>query len=774
MKHRLTFANVIGVLLENKKKTYPQHQMIRTLFSAYLDDELIGSELIAEDNTMYSRWCNWARPIPLDIIRCYEDDDNWDVMEDDFEDKIIPNLINETQARSQMEELITDSISVIGKEKADELCSIRESRIFFTAVVRYAILNDHNNSSLFSHDLTDILLGAKCPSCTSEFVGRKAELKEAEKKLSEHSLLFVNGIAGIGKSEFAKAFAEKYKKKYTNIVYIHYSGSLKKDIAGLIFADDTLEMTEEELFDRHYRTLQKLHSDSLLIIDNFNVLPKDDNFFRELIKNDFQILITTRCKITRFSAMEIKELDSESELPDLFCRYCPSAKSEPDTVAAIIKEVKNHTLTVCMAALTLEASGMEPEELLQELKACGLNMDNGEEIEIYKDEEFQDARMMEHLRKLLQLSRLSESQTDILRNLSLLPLSGIFKAYFRKWMCLDNANEINHLIRYGFIMEDTENKKIALHPLIQEIVLLETLPSVSNCKTMLDSLHLICLAHGLDVRKPQSIINSLISICDHIINDMPEYYLLFLQDTFPYFDKYLVTDYLPKLVERMEYVMNEMDNVSVCDKTLILDYKAELLLPHKEYDNAVKKLKKAVALLEEYHTGEVTERSANLLSNLYNNLSNTYLLMGKSKDAVTTLKAAFEVRQKYADYGLLETHDTLQQMMNLVNMLILSKDFDAAEGLTTFYENLVLENLGKDCIDYGVCLLAKGIISYALKKTSNSETFLLSAEAVFNDILEEDNGYSKTTCQYLYNLYRRWQKPELAEEYKQKLLISSK
>lgn len=774
MKHRLTFANVIGVLLENKKKTYQQHQMVRSLFSAYLDDKLTGSELIAEDNTMYSRWCNGARPIPLDIIRCYEDDDNWDVMEDDFEDKIIPNLINETQARNRMEELIIDSIPVIGKEQADELCSIKNNNIFFTAVVRYAILNDHNNSSLFSPDLADILLSSKYPSCTSEFVGRKTELKEAEKLLTEHSLLFVTGIAGIGKSEFAKAFVEKYKKKYTNIIYVHYSGSLKKDIAGLVFADDSLEMTEDELFDRHYKMFQKLHSDSLLIIDNFNVLPKDDEFFRELIRNDFQILITTRCKITRFATIEIKELDSEKELPDLFCRYCPSAKSESDTVAAIIKEVKNHTLTVCMAALTLEASGMESEELLQELKSCGLNMDNGEEIEIYKDEEFQDARMMEHLRKLLQLSRLSESQTDILRNLSLLPLSGIFKAYFRKWMCLDNANEINHLIRYGFIMEDTENKKIALHPLIQEIVLLETLPSVSNCKTMLDSLHLICLAHGLDVKKPQSIINSLISICDHVINDMPEYYLLFLQDIFPYFDKYLVTDYLPKLVERIEYVMSEMDTVTVCDKALILDYKAELLIPHKEYDNAVKKLKKAAALLEEYHAGEATERSANLLSNLYNNLSNTYLLMRKSEDAVTTLKAAFEIRQKYADYGLLETHDTLQQMMNLVNMLILSKDFDTAERLTAFYENRVLENLGKNCIDYGVCLLTKGIISYALNKAANAETYLLSAETVFDNILEEENGYSKTTCQYLYNLYRRWQKPELAEEYKQKLLISSK
>ena len=68
----------------------------------------------------------------------------------------------------------------------------------------------------------------------------------------------------------------------------------------------------------------------------------------------------------------------------------------------------------------------------------------------------------------------------------------------------------------------------------------------------------------------------------------------------------------------------------------------------------------------------------------------------------------------------------------------------------------------------------KRSLFYALNKTTNAETYLLSAETVFDNILEEENGYSKTTCQYLYNLYRRWQKPELADEYKQKLLISSK
>ena len=58
-------------------------------------------------------------PIPIDILKTYEDEDEWDTMEDDFRDKIIPNLLNEAQARIQMEELITDSIKTIGQEMAD-------------------------------------------------------------------------------------------------------------------------------------------------------------------------------------------------------------------------------------------------------------------------------------------------------------------------------------------------------------------------------------------------------------------------------------------------------------------------------------------------------------------------------------------------------------------------------------------------------------------------------------------------------------------------------
>lgn len=766
MKNRLTFSNVIGILLDNKKKTYPQHQLVRSLFSLSLDDSEYA-EITDADNIKYSNWCNGIRPIPLEIIRTYEDEDYIDFMRDDFKDKIIPNLLNETQARSQMEELIEDSRTVIGNQKADEILAIQLLDQFFTQVIRYAILNDHSHSTLYSPDLSDVLLSSKVPTATKTFLGRKEDLKSALSLLQENALLFITGIAGIGKSEFAKTFANKNKKKYSNILYFHYDGSLKKCIAGLSFTDDTAEMTEEELFQNHYQTLQKLRSDSLIILDNFNVLPKDEPFFKEFIRNDFQIMITTRCRITSFQTLEIKELDKENELAALFYQHCPAAKAEPETTSDIISELNGHTLTVCLAALSLSASGMEPEELLLELRSCGLNIHSGEAVEIYKDEEFSEALMIEHLRKLLQLNQLTAEQMNILRNLSLLPNSGVLKNAFKKWLNLGTLNEVNHLVRYGFVMDDEENKKISLHPLIQDVAMLETMPSVSNCRTLIDSLHLICLTHGLEVRRPENVIQSLISVAERVLVDEPEAYLLFLQDMFPYLDKYLVMDYLSKLMERISYTMDKHGLNSICDRALLLDYKAELFVIRKDYGNALKKRFKALELLHSIPLSAMDRKTAALLSNLHNNISNVYLFLKNGKEAAEHLRKALEVR---GEYGIFETHDTLQQLMNLTNMLILAKDYDFANQALSLYESIVLEHEGDNSFDYAICQMGKGIIALVQSNPEKAELYLLEAEQKISTIMGTDSDYSKTCYRYLHNLYSRWHKKETALEYREKLL----
>lgn len=615
-----------------------------------------------------------------------------------------------------------------------------------------------------------VLLSNRLPSANRYFIGRKEELKAITKALQEHNPVFITGTAGMGKSELTKTYAKKNEKKYTNIIHLFYGSDLKKCIAHMEFSDDTADMSEEMLFDKHMKILKKLHPDSLIIIDNFNVLPKEDAFFKEFIKLNCKILVTSRCNISQYETIKISEMDADTELVELFYKHCPSAKSSEDVIKEIIQTVGCHTLTVCLSALSLTASGMEPEELLAELKTCGLNITSGEDVELYKDDDFTDGLMIEHLRKLLQLGNLSNQQLDILRNLSLLPVPGVLKNSFKNWMKLDNLTDVNHLIKYGFINEDTDNKKISLHPLLQEVIAIETVPTDTACRTMLDSLHLICLAHGLELRRPENIIASLISVSERIVVDDGSYFLLFLQDMFPYLDKYLVSDYLPKLTERISYVMDEYKPESPCDKALLLDYKAECFLLKKDYGNAVKKREKAINIMEKLHTKDADMRTANLLSNLYNNLSNSYLLMKRGNEAAKALRTAFDIRIEYAHLRLTESHDSLQQMMNLINMLLLAKDVDNAKIVLEQYETLVLEHLSDTSLDYGICKLSHGIIDMMEGKPEPAEMNLLGAERIIGTAMGTDNDYMKTTYRYLNNLYARWKKPEKAIEYRDKFL----
>ena len=770
MQNRITFSNVIGVLLENKKKTYAQYRMIEDIFFDCLSNMDLFEKDDFEKNVTYSRWCTGDRPIPKEILSFY-DNAGFDGIQNNIQDDVIPNPISVPATRELLLELVADSVDVIGTKKADEFARITDNAELITALIRYAILNDHDSKhTLLSPDLSDILLSNRLPSANCYFIGRKEELKAVAKALQDHNPVFITGTAGMGKSELVKTYAKKNEKKYTNIIHLFYGGDLKKCVAHMEFSDDTADMSEEMLFDKHMRILKKLHSDSLIIIDNFNVLPKEDAFFKEFIKLNCKILVTSRCNISQYETIKISEMDADTELIELFYKHCPSAKSSQDVVKEIIQTVGCHTLTVCLSALSLTASGMEPEELLAELKTCGLNITSGEDVELYKDDDFTDGLMIEHLSKLLQLGKLSNQQLDILRNLSLLPVSGVIKNSFKNWMKLDNLTDVNHLIKYGFINEDTDNKKISLHPLLQEVIAIETMPTVTACSTLLDNLHLICLAHGLELRRPENVIASLISVTERIIVDDGAYFLLFLQDVFPYLDKYLVSDYLPKLTERISYVMEEYKLESPCDKALLLDYKAECFLLKKDYGNAVKKREKAINIMEKLHTKDADMRTTNLLSNLYNNLSNTYLLMKQGNEAAKALRTAFNIRIEYAHLGLTESHDSLQQMMNLINMLLLAKDVDNAKIVLEQYETLVLEHLSDTSLDYGICKLSQGIIDMMERKPEAAEINLLGAESIIGNAVGTDNDYMRTTYRYLNNLYARWKKPEKAIEYRDKFL----
>ena len=63
---------------------------------------------------------------------------------------------------------------------------------------------------------------------------------------------------------------------------------------------------------------------------------------------------------------------------------------------------------------------------------------------------------------------------------------------------LPTLNDVNDLIETGFVQSSLRHT-ISLHPMIQEIAVSETAPSVTSCHTLLDSLQKICLMHGIEV-----------------------------------------------------------------------------------------------------------------------------------------------------------------------------------------------------------------------------------------------------------------------------------
>ena len=138
------------------------------------------------------------------------------------------------------------------------------------------------------------------------------------------------------------------------------------------------------------------------------------------------------------------------------------------------------------------------------------------------------------------------------------------------------------------------------------------------------------------------------------------------------------------------------------------------------------------------------------------------------------LHIALTIRQEYAHLGLVESHDMLQQLINLTNMLILSKNTDMAKQVLSTYENLVLEHEGTQTLDNGVCQMMYGAIALSEGNAKESELHLLSAENIISEVMGVDNDYAKTVYLYLNNLYARWQKPEQALAYKNKYIECSR
>lgn len=103
-------------------------------------------------------------------------------------------------------------------------------------------------------------------------------------------------------------------------------------------------------------------------------------------------------------------------------------------------------------------------------------------------------------------------------------------------------------------------------------------------------------------------------------DDIPQY-LLFLEDVFPYMEKYHYQKGMKKIIQELQHFIKANTYGTASDRALLLDYQATL---EPKTEKAIKLEKEALAQIK-----ETTKENAHLVSNLHSNLGGLYRINGQ-------------------------------------------------------------------------------------------------------------------------------------------------
>ena len=752
---RCDFCSVMEIL-----RTYisEDHELNQIDFLYLLFEDFVSSDEAMDfdfDAGEVCRWLKGTAKISPRISRHYQDPENRRKLSANICRQLLPIMFDSSMAVRKLYQLILYDNDISDRKKQElfksypcktdiaEADFITEALCF--SITRNFIKRDQKTRQLLSFGarspiVCDTVMGNETPRPCRYFCGRDRELEMLHGFLSKDKKVFVHGIPGIGKSELAKAYAKHYKQEYTNILFLPYSGDLAQDITELDFADDLPEDTEKVRFHRHHRFLRSLKDDTLLIIDNFNTTPSREAFLSSILKYRCRILFTTRSRFDHYTTMELTEIADKKVLLDFVGKFYSKAKDHSILLEEIIETVHHHTLAVELAARLLENGILEPFALLNKLKIEKAALDTTDKIGISKDGQVYRETYYTHIHTLFSLYHLSGEHKSILCSLTLIPLTGISARRFASWLELSDMNSINDLIEAGFITPGI-GRILQLHPMIQEVALVELKPSISNCKTLCSNIQMICLHHGLDIPYYKILFQTVENIIDMAEKDEPDFYLRFLEDAFPYMEKYHYEQGMKRVFSELSTLVEEQHLGISNDRALLLDYRA---LFEKKPEKAIQYEQEAIRQL-----GTIDNSNAHLASNIYGNMAALYSYVNNLVLAKENLERSISLIKQYSIYS----NDCIMQLWNYASLLTHTGEIETSLQVLHNLSDLLCEHDSDICSDHAMVLELLAFIYLSLSNIPLAQLYLEKAFYIYESIWEQEPEWLEAKKQELTNMY---------------------
>ena len=325
------------------------------------------------------------------------------------------------------------------------------------------------------------------------FVGREKEIKEAIDAYKKgKQVVVLSGMGGMGKSriatEIARECTQEHYFKCPQIVQIQEGGGFGDPMQTIVSAvsytaeiyENLSYLNEQDKYKRKLKALTDLNENVILIIDNYNNI--NTSQLHEVVdKLKCRILITTRALIDADSEeieyISIDRINKEAAR-ELFSSLC-GFEAPVDSFSQIYDKVGGHTMTLCIFAKMIDAHKMSIDELI-------LRMDDFDKMEELVDSHGKPDTVLGHLKGLFKVSSFNETALKILRSMSILSDGTITLSELIQTLNLKNRNEINQLIKTGWLeLIKGEEDKVYLHPIISQLMQKTLKPTEENVSEMI-------------------------------------------------------------------------------------------------------------------------------------------------------------------------------------------------------------------------------------------------------------------------------------------------
>lgn len=479
MNYPFQFSTLFTLILNQLPDSFGQDELFFSVFNGVL--ETIDERRFPQPSSpSISRWMTGSRKIPAALADKCRSISAEHKIETDVRNMVINHIADSTQLIFQIIRLVREDRSYTAEQREhllnyNPVLEKDHSLYLMKAVIASIRVNrtiSFSKEGLLEHCANSSVMvqpiGNSVPSVRPYFVGRAKEKQELEQLLSEFHVVFLFGPRGIGKSALAADFAA-HTASYGTKIWLTYEEGLKQTIESIILPDTVTDLNRTSLFDKNLRWLKSLDRDTLVILDNFDVLAEAEDLFFEFANCNFTLLITSHVHHEESFEYSVGEMSTE-ELVELFMHYYTKTELGREQIEEIIHVAYHHTMVVEMAAKLMQTSNVTCDAVVAELQKSVAELSLPVNVLFSKDGKVKNDIIKRHIQALYDLSDLTNEQLRTLLLMSYMPIEGVAEAEFSRWSNDPYSNCITLLNRLGWIERQYQTGQIRVHPIVREIV----------------------------------------------------------------------------------------------------------------------------------------------------------------------------------------------------------------------------------------------------------------------------------------------------------------